>query len=57
MHVKEDPSALEFVSLLLNVGEGTLSENEHGEISLSPGLRKTVSKLDNLIQKNLSRNK
>ena len=34
----------------LNAGEGTLAENEHGEIFLSPGYCKTVYTLDNVIE-------
>ena len=35
----------------MDIGEGTLSENEHGEILLSPGFCKTVYTFDNCIEK------
>ena len=47
MRVREDSSALQFSTLLLNVGE-------HGEISLSQGFCKSVSTVDNIIEKTYS---
>ncbi|XP_044590858.1 ATP-dependent DNA helicase pif1-like [Cotesia glomerata] len=51
MRVKKDSTSLEFSNLLLNVGEGTLTENQHGEILLPEGLCKIVSSIDDLIEK------